>query len=79
MAPIRIHAGSLVERVADQVVKLPADKLELTATGGAFCSRGFYPVQPFGGTGFNGPTRVMKDFDSRLYLWTAEGEGDPTK
>ena len=74
MAPIRIHAGSLVERVADQVVKLPADKLELTASGAAFCSRGFYPVQPFGGTGFNGPTRVMKDFDSRLYLWTAEAE-----
>ena len=56
------------------MVKLPADQLELTASGGAFCRRGFYPVQPFGGTGFNGPTRLMKDFDSRLYLWTEETE-----
>jgi alpha-galactosidase len=74
IAPIRIHAGSLVEKVADQVVKLPADQLDLTASGEAFCRRGFYPVQPFGGTGFNGPTRLMKDFDSRLYLWTADAE-----
>ncbi len=72
MAPIRIRAGSLVEKVADQVVKLPPDSLELTASGAAFCRAGFYPAQPFGGTGFNEGTRLMKDFDSRLYLWEEE-------
>ena len=74
MAPIRIRAGSLVEKVADQVVKLPPDSVDLTASGASFCAAGFYPVQPFGGTGFNEGTRLMKDFDSRLYIWTEEKE-----
>ena len=74
MAPIRIRAGSLVEKVADQVIKLPPDAIDQTASGAAFCQAGFYPVQPFGGTGFNEGTRLMKDFDSRLYLWTEETE-----
>ncbi|MBE6990043.1 MAG: alpha-galactosidase [Ruminococcaceae bacterium] len=74
MAPIRIRAGSLVESVADRVVKLPADQLELTASGAALCAGGFWPVQPFGGTGFNEGTRLMKDFDSRLYF-LSEVEG----
>ena len=72
MSPVRIRSGSLVEKAADKVVKLPPDQLDLTASGASFCCKGFYPVQPFGGTGFNGGTRLMKDFDSRLYLWTAE-------
>ena len=74
MAPIRIRAGSLVEKVADQVVKLPPDAIDRTASGASFCAAGFYPVQPFGGTGFNEGTRLMKDFDSRLYLWEEEKE-----
>jgi hypothetical protein len=74
MSPIRIRSGSLVEKAADRLVKLPQDELELTASGTAFCHRGFYPIQPFGGTGFNGATRLMRDFDSRLYLWAEEKE-----
>jgi len=74
MSPVRIRSGSLVEKAADRFVKLPSDALKLTASGEAFCRRGFYPVQPFGGTGFNGPTRLMRDFDSRLYIWEKETE-----
>ena len=74
MSPIRIRSGSLVEKAADRFVKLPQDALELKASGRAFCQRGFYPIQPFGGTGFNGATRLMRDFDSRLYLWTEDAE-----
>ncbi|MBO4854209.1 MAG: alpha-galactosidase [Oscillospiraceae bacterium] len=69
MSPVRIRSGSLVETVADRFVKLPPDQLKLTASGAAFCRGGFYPVQSFGGTGLADGTRVMKDFDSRLYLW----------
>ena len=78
ISPVRIRSGSLVEKVADQVVKLPADHLELTASGAAFCTGGFYPVQSFGGTGLGSGTRVMKEFDSRLYLWAALPE-EPTE
>ena len=74
MSPVRIRSGSLVEKAADRLVKLPQDDLTLTASGTAFCRRGFYPIQPFGGTGFNGATRLMRDFDSRLYLWEEETE-----
>ena len=69
MSPVRIRSGSLMETVADRFVKLPPDQLTLTASGAAFCRGGFYPVQSFGGTGLADGTRVMKDFDSRLYLW----------
>lgn len=74
MSPVRIRSGSLMENVADKVVKLPADQLDLTASGAAFCKGGFYPVQAFCGTGLAPGTRVMKDFDSRLYLWQAVEE-----
>lgn len=74
MSPVRIRSGSLVEKAADRLVKLPQDDLTLTASGTAFCRRGFFPIQPFGGTGFNGATRLMRDFDSRLYLWEEETE-----
>ena len=77
MSPVRIRSGSLMEKAADRFVKLPQDEIDLTASGAAFCHRGFYPVQPFGGTGFNGPTRLMRDFDSRLYIWRGESEQQP--
>lgn len=45
------------------------DQLELTASGAAFCKGGFYPVQPFGSTGWVRGAHMTRDFDSRLYLW----------
>jgi len=72
VSPVHLRPGSLVHTLAGKVVKLPEAVPELTATGQMFMSAGFHPTQCFSGSGFGQGIRVMKDCDSRLYLWKKE-------
>lgn len=69
VSPVHLRPGSLVHTLADKVVKLPETVPEITATGQMFMAAGFYPTQCFSGSGFGQGIRVMKDCDSRLYIW----------
>ncbi|MBP3493875.1 MAG: alpha-galactosidase [Oscillospiraceae bacterium] len=69
ISPVRLRPGSAVHALADKVVHLQEKAVDITASGQMFCAAGFYPTQPFSGTGYADGTRVMKDCDSRLYFW----------
>ena len=69
ISPVRLRPGSTVHALADHVVKFPEKAVEITASGQMFLSAGFYPRQQFSGTGYVEGTRVMQDWDSRLYHW----------
>lgn len=69
VSPVHLRPGSLVHTLAGKVVKLTEQVPEITATGKMFMAAGFYPTQCFSGSGFGQGIRVMKDYDSRLYVW----------
>ncbi len=68
ISPVRLHPGSLVEEAAAKVVRLPAEKENLTASGDLLMQCGAWLKQSFSGTGYDGKTRVMGDCGSRLYV-----------
>ena len=69
ISPVRLRPGSAVHTIADRVVKFPEKAVEISASGQMFLSAGFYPHQQFSGTGYVEGTRVMQDWDSRIYHW----------
>jgi len=69
MSPVHLKRESAVVSAADRVLGLREPEEDMTASGGYFMTAGFCPLQAYSGTGFDTKTRVMKDFDSRLYLW----------
>lgn len=77
ISPVHLKKDSFVVSAADRVLGLRETAEDMTASGGFFMTAGFSPRQNFSGTGYDGGTRVMGDFDSRLYLW--QQVGDPEK
>ena len=73
VSPVRVRPGSLTE-AAEKLVRLPGEREELTASGDMLMKAGAWLKQGFSGTGFDGETRVMGDFGSRLYVLEAEKE-----
>ena len=71
VSPVRVRPGSLAES-AEKLVRLPGEKEELTASGDLLMKAGAWLKQGFSGTGFDGETRVMGDFGSRLYVLERE-------
>ncbi len=74
VSPVRVRPGSLTEAAAEKLVRLPGEREELTASGDMLMKAGAWLKQGFSGTGFDGETRVMGDFGSRLYVLEAEKE-----
>ena len=74
VSPVRVRPGSLTEAAAEKLVRLPGEREELTASGDMLMKAGAWLKQGFSGTGFDGETRVMGDFGSRLYVLEAPGE-----
>lgn len=72
VSPVRVRPGSLTEAAAEKLVRLPGEREELTASGDLLMKAGVWLKQGFSGTGFDGETRVMGDFGSRLYVLEAE-------
>ena len=71
VSPVRVRPGSLTESAAGKLVRLPGEREEMTASGGLLMKAGVWLKQGFSGTGFDGDTRVMGDFGSRLYILEA--------
>ena len=71
VSPVRVRPGSLTESAAGKIVRLPGEREELTASGDLLMKCGAWLKQGFSGTGFDGETRVMGDFGSRLYILDA--------
>ena len=74
MSPVPIKPDSLTAQLAEHFVKLECDSIDVTASGLGLMRQGFVPVQHFSGTGYDGGTAVMRDFDSRLYLLERQDE-----
>ena len=68
VSPVRVKPGSLTGSAAGKLVRLPGEREETTASGGLLMKAGAWLKQGFSGTGFDGETRVMGDFGSRLYV-----------
>ena len=77
IAPIHIKQDSLVHNVAAKFVKMDGEVEDYTVYGSLLNNAGIKLYQGFAGTGFNDRTRLMGDFESRLYFM--EGVEDPLK
>ena len=68
VSPVRVKPGSMTGSAAGKLVRLPGEREEMIASGGLLMKAGAWLKQGFSGTGFDGETRVMGDFGSRLYV-----------
>ena len=73
VSPVRVRPGSMMA-AAEKLVRLPGEKEGTAASGDLLMKTGIWLKQGFSGTGFDGETRVMGDFGSRLYVLEAEKE-----
>ena len=71
VSPVRVRPGSLMA-AAEKLVRLPGEKEGAAASGDLLMKTGIWLKQGFSGAGFDGETRVMGDFGSRLYVLEAE-------
>lgn len=68
IAPIHVKNGSALHRFLARVIKMNANGEKINAKGDLLNASGLPVSSAFVGTGFNDKTRLMSDFDSRLYL-----------
>lgn len=68
IAPVHIKQDSLVHNVAAKFVKMDGEMEDYTVYGSLLNNCGIKLCQGFAGTGFNDKTRLMGDFESRLYF-----------
>ncbi len=71
ISPVCVRPGSLTEKAAAKMVRLPGEKETVTASGDLLVKRGVWLKQGFSGTGYDGQTRVMGDCGSRMYILEA--------
>ena len=71
VSPVRVRPGSMMA-AAEKLARLPGEKEGAAASGDLLMKTGIWLKQGFSGTGFDGETRVMGDFGSRLYVLEAE-------
>jgi alpha-galactosidase len=67
VSPINIQQNSLRESLAAKVIKLQSEEEEHSAKGQVLM-KGVKLKPAFNGTGYHSNTRVMLDYDSRLYF-----------
>lgn len=72
VAPVHIKQDGLVHQVIGHFVKINGEREDITVPGSVLNSCGLRLKQGYGGTGYNDDTRIMKDFDARMYLFTAD-------
>ena len=68
VSPIHIRQGSLMEVAAEKIMNLKSETEDITVCGETMMVCGAYVKQGFSGTGWDGETRVMGDYGSRLYI-----------
>ena len=73
IAPVHIRQDSLVHHAVGHFVKLKAETEDCLISGAALNRCGIRLRQGYGAVGFNERVRIMKDFDSRMYLFERQG------
>ena len=72
MSPVHIKQEGLMHQVVRHFVKISGEKEDISVPGSVLNSCGLRLKMRYGGTGYNENTRIMKDFDSRIYLFEAK-------
>lgn len=68
VSPIRIKKDSLLQRAVARFYKMDGEVEDYILKGKLLNNAGIKLTQAFGGTGYNGETRLFQDFASRLYF-----------
>lgn len=72
VAPIHIKKDSLIHNTLARFVKMDGEVEDYLLKGSVLNNAGIKLTQAFGGTGYNGETRLFQDFYSRMYFFEAE-------
>ena len=72
MSPIHIKDGGLIQGIASGLYKLPSAVDKGRMRGSALCACGIRLLPNYSGTGYSDGTRIFRDRDARLILFTAE-------
>ncbi len=70
--PIRLNANGVLFHLLKNRYLMPMEKERQTLSGAALLANGFVPKQKFIGSGYNENVRLMGDFGSRLYTFSAK-------
>lgn len=68
VAPIHVKKDSLLHNTIARFVKMDGEVEDYILSGETLNNAGIKLTQAFGGTGYNGETRLFQDFASRMYF-----------
>lgn len=68
VAPIHVKKDSLVHNTLARFIKMDGEVEDYVLSGALLNNAGIKLTQAFGGTGYNGETRLFQDFQSRMYF-----------
>ncbi|MCR5278924.1 MAG: alpha-galactosidase [Lachnospiraceae bacterium] len=71
VAPIHIKKDSLIHNTIARFYKMDGEVEDYVVSGALLNNAGIKLTQAFGGTGYNGETRLFQDYASRLYFISA--------
>lgn len=74
VAPIHVKKDSLLHNTLSRFVKMDSEVEDYHVNGDILNNVGIKLSQAFGGTGYNGETRLFQDFYSRMYFIEADEE-----
>lgn len=69
VAPVHVKQDSLLHHAIAKFVKMDGEVEDYTASGALLNGAGIVLSQEFGGTGYEGQTRLFQDFASRMYFF----------
>ncbi len=71
VAPIHVKKDSFLHNTLARFIKMDSEQEDYTVSGELLNNSGIKLTQAFGGTGYNGETRLYQDFYSRMYFFEA--------
>ncbi|MCQ2519132.1 MAG: alpha-galactosidase [Lachnospiraceae bacterium] len=69
VAPIHVKKDSFLHNTLARFIKMDGEKEDYRVSGELLNNSGIKLTQAFGGTGYNGETRLYQDFYSRMYFF----------
>ena len=74
IAPVHVKQDSLLHHTISRFVSMDGEVEDYVLSGALLNRAGIELAQNFGGTGYEGQTRLFQDFASRMYFFEATGE-----
>ena len=68
IAPLHVRQDSMLHNTIAKFVQMDGEVEDLTVSGALLNRAGIVLAQDFGGTGYEGQTRLFQDFASRMYF-----------